>query len=199
MDCDKAHEEFSAFLDGELTPEARAAVEAHLAECSSCLRELEAFRRVDALYAGLPRVSAPEDLEKHVRALVASNRVVIRPRRRPRWTPIAAAAAALVLVAGVAWQVMQRDPRMGDSFQVAETAPDASPQAATAEPMLQRHADEAAASRAKSAAPMASKPAAVAELGVDAVQSRPERMESDLADSVDLQFNRPGGAEELAK
>ena len=38
MDCAQAKEEFSALLDGELTPESRAAIEAHLSECSDCLR-----------------------------------------------------------------------------------------------------------------------------------------------------------------
>lgn len=120
MDCDKVREEFSPLLDGELTPELRAEVETHLAECASCLRELESFKRVNTLYADLPRVAAPTDLEDRVRALLGASRVSLASRRRQwRWTSVAAVAAGVTIMAGVVWQLLQSGPEYSPEFTMA--------------------------------------------------------------------------------
>ena len=59
MECAEVREEFSALIDGELAPDARAAVEAHIAQCLDCLRELDAIKRIDGLYRRLTPQSAP--------------------------------------------------------------------------------------------------------------------------------------------
>ena len=102
--CDA--ERITAYVDGALPAEARAAVEAHLATCARC-RDQEAFERgLRERLRGLAAPEVPEGLERRLRR---------RLRHRPlpaalRWLPVAAAAVlALVWTRGaagfVAWEV----------------------------------------------------------------------------------------------
>lgn len=50
---------FSAALDGMLEPEEQAALDAHLAECDTCARELEALRQVRRLLRAMPEPALP--------------------------------------------------------------------------------------------------------------------------------------------
>lgn len=180
MDCEQAREEFAALLDGELEPEDRATVEAHLSQCSECLRELDGLKRVDTAYRRLPRVSAPDRFEEGVRsALRPSLFVRLNPGarvRRPRW-PVVAAAAAVLLVAGaVAVRLGLSGP---ESLHLAQ-APDTGEMAA-----LEESAPLAQASRF---APKAD----VAALGVaEDAATAPQTMASR---SADVSAEAPGAA-----
>lgn len=82
MDHDKAKEQFSAYLDGELATEARGDLEQHLAVCIQCRTELEALRRT---VGGLGRLkqSAPETFLPSIK-----QQIFVRSRGRffsPRW------------------------------------------------------------------------------------------------------------------
>lgn len=84
-------------LDRRLGAERAAEVEAHVAGCARCRRELEAARGVKtALREHLPQVATPDALAARLRAVARG----AAPRRRPfgRRRP-AAAAAALALAA----------------------------------------------------------------------------------------------------
>jgi len=52
-------EQLSAALDGMLTPEEQAALDAHLAGCESCRRELEELRQVRSLLRAVPESALP--------------------------------------------------------------------------------------------------------------------------------------------
>ena len=52
-------EQLSAALDGMLTPDERAALDAHLAGCASCRRELEELRQVRSLLRAVPEPALP--------------------------------------------------------------------------------------------------------------------------------------------
>jgi CHAT domain-containing protein len=85
-----AVEDVAAYLDGQLSPQERAAVQAHIADCDAC-RELlvEVRGTLDALPADSPAVLPPP---------VAPP--VVLTHRRPLWkwaVPIAAAAAILIV------------------------------------------------------------------------------------------------------
>jgi len=96
-------------LDGRLDPSARAEVEAHVAQCPACRRELAALRWVKEVALGqLPGSPAPVDLPGRIAAaLDAADREVVT-ESKPRstsWTrraylgaAFAAAAALLVLL-----------------------------------------------------------------------------------------------------
>jgi tetratricopeptide (TPR) repeat protein/anti-sigma factor RsiW len=103
MECGEVREEFSALIDGELAPEQRRAVEAHLTQCSECLRELDRIKRIDVLYRGLAPQTARIGFEEGVnRAVLAASETRRRPRMRlwPRLLPVVAAAALLLVVLG---------------------------------------------------------------------------------------------------
>ncbi|PYQ51042.1 MAG: hypothetical protein DMF78_14190 [Acidobacteria bacterium] len=98
----------SAFLDGELAADQRAAVEGHLRECAACARELEELAAVDALARELPVQAPPGYFE----ALPGRVRSRVRARRRPRPVMVwMATAAAAVLVAVIAPLTLRRAPQ----------------------------------------------------------------------------------------
>jgi hypothetical protein len=106
MDRDPEHirDEFSPLLDGELSAEERAAIEARLAGDADLLRELEALKRVDQLYRSMPTEQAPAGFEERVRRALQEPVAPQIRRFRPRfalWTAVAAAAGLLVVVGAV--------------------------------------------------------------------------------------------------
>ncbi|GEM_PF-2286030 len=119
MDCAEVREQFSALLDGELSPEDRAAVEAHLASCASCLRELDGLKRIDGLYRGIRPAVAPAGFEEQVRAAVRGNTIQFRRRRVQayRLWPLLAAAALFAVVIGT---FMVSDVAKEGRFELAE-------------------------------------------------------------------------------
>ncbi len=103
MDREEIREQFSPILDDELSPDERAAIEADLAQDAELLRELHSLKRVDELFRRMPPVHAPKEFEAGVRAKLRPNvlRFPAAVLTRRRVLSIAAAAAVLVLVAGV--------------------------------------------------------------------------------------------------
>jgi mycothiol system anti-sigma-R factor len=101
MDCNTARSESFAYVDGELTPELRAEIEAHLERCRPCRRlvDLEiAFR--EAYVARLRPDPAPARLREQVATLLRDLARGRRAGRRPhRVKRLAFGAAAALLVA----------------------------------------------------------------------------------------------------
>jgi hypothetical protein len=87
----------SPWLDGELDPDARAAVEAALEKDAALRGELDAMRQLDRFCRDLDPVTAPPELEAGIRRRLDA-RVVAFPRRLParRVWPLAAAAVLVV-------------------------------------------------------------------------------------------------------
>ena len=94
MLCEKAIEQLSAYLDGQLTAAEREAVRSHVAGCARCRGELDALDRAARAVAGLPRLQAPSDLRDQVMAKL--DRAAPAETRRPRWRMYWGAAAAVV-------------------------------------------------------------------------------------------------------
>ncbi|MGD8626933.1 MAG: zf-HC2 domain-containing protein [Anaerolineae bacterium] len=83
-------ERLSAYLDGELLPREKEAVEQHLVGCSSCRWEVETLRQTVQWTAELPAVSIPRVFTIPVQA------EPVPVRRRWRLVPALQAATALV-------------------------------------------------------------------------------------------------------
>src|SRR5919199_1642583 len=67
-------DELSAYLDGELAPAARQAVDEHLAACAECRAELESLRQTRDLLRALPPVAPPRSF-----AITAEMAAAARP------------------------------------------------------------------------------------------------------------------------
>src|SRR5258708_1978294 len=93
MDCKKLRDVLDAYVDRELSPDAAAHAEAHIAECGSCRRAVEVLTKLrQAVKSAAGEPIAPTRLKERVQNSCS-----------PRWhraTVIQAIAATLVL-AGV--------------------------------------------------------------------------------------------------
>ena len=87
-------EQVTAYVDGELEPTLLADMEAHVAECADCARQVADERRVRELVHRMPAVELPPGLEARVRGSVRA----ARPRPWRVLLPLAA-----VLVLGLGW------------------------------------------------------------------------------------------------
>lgn len=105
-----------AYLDEELDAAQHTAVEEHLASCGDCsdtyarlLRQKENIRR------SAPYYNAPSGLRQSVRAtLRVQQRDEDAPRKEAYWR-WAAIAASILLVASVAWNVVQLRPQPAEN------------------------------------------------------------------------------------
>jgi putative zinc finger protein len=109
--CERYQEDLTLLAWGDLSPQAAAAVEAHLSECGACFREREALSRVVAALA--PRTAlareAEIDWERFAAETVArverespSKIVTFRRRARLGFRPaLVLKAAGVVLAAGL--------------------------------------------------------------------------------------------------
>jgi len=87
MNCDQIRPNLSAYLDGEVTDEERAQIEAHLATCSECADELAHLQSLqadlrDAVPAGLNQLRLPRPAQERIRERL--RRVQARRTQRQR-------------------------------------------------------------------------------------------------------------------
>lgn len=98
MGC-KERQDLVAWLDGELDEARSNEVGAHVERCDDCAREVELLRRSYASLEFMGEVEVPEGLAQGVAARMSAR----MPRTRQRvLMPVFAAAAALLLVVGLA-------------------------------------------------------------------------------------------------
>jgi hypothetical protein len=192
-DCRDFRGQFSAHLDGALTPGEAAALEAHLAQCPACREALEGLRATVARIRAVEPVEPPPWLEARILAR-------IRPQPWTRRLSTLATrpqlgAAALVLVCFTGLLVLKLSgprkaleppaPRPAQRFQEQEAAP------ATAAPARKQTAprpppaarDEAPA--LQEAAPPAAEPPPPAAMGrVGAQKKETAREESKARKAV---------------
>jgi anti-sigma factor (TIGR02949 family) len=93
MDCKKLREVLDAYVDRELSVDAAAQAEAHIAECSACRSAVESLARLrEAVRTAAGKPEAPLELMERVRSSVS-----------PRWhrTVAIQAIAATLVLAGV--------------------------------------------------------------------------------------------------
>ncbi len=123
---DRWTDQMSEYLDGELPPHERVALEAHVAQCAECSRTLDELRSVVARAASLGDRPAARDLWPGIAAMLGSDGAVTSTRRTPprRFSfsvpQLAAAAAVIVALTGGAVWVLR--PSTRQELPVAATA-----------------------------------------------------------------------------
>jgi hypothetical protein len=113
--CDRVDALLSAFLETETSPAETRFVDGHLAACARCRKQVEDTARLIEQLSALPRIQTSEGFTEKVLArtidlapvgLEAPHVVELIPRR-PVWVMPLAAAAALVLMTTVVFQVQR--------------------------------------------------------------------------------------------
>jgi hypothetical protein len=115
MTCQDARELLSALLDDALSPAERHALDAHLATCAECRRELDRLRGTVALLGRVPPVHAPAGFVDRVMAEAyrpSWARRVLDALFRPLRVKLPLEAAAVLLVGVSAVYVYQRTPEV---------------------------------------------------------------------------------------
>ena len=106
MNCRRARRLFGAYWDDEVTQAEREWLEAHFGTCGSCRAEYEQLARSLEWVGSLPREETPAGFVE--RTLARARRAGLEPDRvpgsAPRWIPVTAAAALLLVLAGSAIQ-----------------------------------------------------------------------------------------------
>ncbi len=81
MQCPRAKQLFSPYLDGAVTGAQMLALQDHLSECAACSEEYQALRRTQQLLMSVGRPKAPADLGLRLR--LAISREAAQARRPP--------------------------------------------------------------------------------------------------------------------
>jgi len=140
MTCDHMESRLHDYLDGLLSGNGRAAVEAHLERCPACRDALARWQELRADTASLPReILPPRDLWPNIATRIEAAPIRPVPRfwqQTWRWTLPVAAAAAVVLA--VLYGIGQfRDagvmPRPGSQAAFEQDAAEAAYEAARTE------------------------------------------------------------------
>ena len=91
--------EISAFLDGALSAEDRARVDAHLSSCAPCLREFESLRHLKLVLSSAPRKNMPAELALALERSLVTAAPRWKTLAKPAfWVPFGAVAAAALTV-----------------------------------------------------------------------------------------------------
>ncbi len=71
MKCSETKDLLSDYYDNELSVERRASVDAHICQCSKCKAELDSFKSLSSLTAGLDPLETPASVWKAVEQSLA--------------------------------------------------------------------------------------------------------------------------------
>jgi anti-sigma factor RsiW len=104
MDCDKATELISAYIDGGLGPRDRVFVAEHFLSCADCREEHVRFERAKALLAENPAYKMPVNLRKRIESSIGLGTGETAGENSgwaawlgPRWAAAGALAAVAVM------------------------------------------------------------------------------------------------------
>ncbi len=124
MNCHEARDLFSAKADDLLTPEQRAALDAHLRSCADCSREWERFRQTVSLLHSVGEARAPAGFASRV---IGAARREPWPRRLlrgvfpPLRVRLPLEVAALVLVSTLAIVLYRQTPELQRAVQAPQS------------------------------------------------------------------------------
>ncbi|HZF04517.1 MAG TPA: zf-HC2 domain-containing protein [Patescibacteria group bacterium] len=135
MTCTETRDLFSALADDALTPAERAALDAHLAGCAECRRELAGLLRTVKLVRAIDPERAPAGFVDRVLAAARPEPARKRLARRllAPWPTLPLGAAALFLVAGLAVLLFRGSPEQQQAARYQPPTPGPVVQAPTPE------------------------------------------------------------------
>jgi len=79
LDCKHIWRELSNYLDGDIPPEVRRDVEAHVAQCRHCAALLDSAHNVIVLIADERRLELPVGFSKRLRERLEKELKTVRP------------------------------------------------------------------------------------------------------------------------
>ena len=132
MTCDETRGLLSALLDGALDTGERARVEAHLAGCPDCRRELDGLRATTGLLARVERARAPVGFVDRVMTQVRPvpwYRRLARALFFPLSIKLPLEAGAMVMVALLGVYLLQTTPELKDATRRDSPRPTSPPTA----------------------------------------------------------------------
>ena len=97
VNCEHVWQEVSNYLDGEVTPELRAAIETHVRGCQHCTAVVDGMRNVIELYGDDRMLEVPLGFSHRLHRRLNDNLPARTDRRTFLGWMVAAAAACLVL------------------------------------------------------------------------------------------------------
>jgi anti-sigma factor RsiW len=100
VSCEEVWREVSNYLDGEVDPTLRAAIEEHLRGCKHCTALLDGTRNVVQLYGDDRMFEVPLGFSQRLHQRIDKNMPVYMPGTRRTFLGWMVAAAAAALVAG---------------------------------------------------------------------------------------------------
>ena len=159
MTCDDVDGVLLDYLEETLDRDAQAAVEEHVAGCLRCNSMLRDIGSIRAQAAALPELTPSRDLWAGIATRIEPTVVPLgRPQQAPRrtWIPLAAAAAAALMIAtaGVTYLATSRSMRAAGTVAAAPKA-GASTQQIAAAPLIVEAPIEAPAPSAAPTSPSA--------------------------------------------
>lgn len=125
MGCDEVRDLLALYAGGESYENERVAVEAHVAVCAACARELDQYREARANLSVLREGSAPAGTFKSIWAAVRADRFPARPVPATSFADHAlryAAVAMVGLAIGVVAHFAQRRPMNPDDLRTSTAA-----------------------------------------------------------------------------
>lgn len=126
MGCEEIRDLLALYAGGESYDHERTAVEAHIAVCAACARELDLFREARANLALLREGDAPPGTFKAIWAGVKTDRFPAAPVKSFAWADTVLRYAAVVMVGvaiGVVAHFSQRSRLGPETIPTTATAP----------------------------------------------------------------------------
>ncbi len=135
MQCDKVWDLLSVYADGETSTHETTVVEAHIAQCADCARDLQFMQSTHAVLQDVPEVEPPAALRSAILAatvdrLSLTERLATAVRRTLAPTPVrygaiaaAGAAALTAVVLNSGNNPVHYNPRTPQSIAAAPTMP----------------------------------------------------------------------------